>query len=96
MTTQEINRYIAVASKWEEKYSIARTAVNMMQERVREHKEALESQDRRIDTLELQLDVYDKENKRKEAEIKKLKSSDNPYLLLLIGYILGLLMDWLL
>lgn len=80
MTTQEINRYIAVASKWEEQYSIARTAVNMMQDRVREHKETLKAQEAFINILESQLKIQDNAILRKDTEIKKLKADlDSAY-----------------
>lgn len=89
MTKQEISRYIAVASKWEEQYATARIAVDMMKERVRKH-EML------IDTLESQLKIQDTAIERKDAEIIKLNKFNKYYVnfCVALGYLSGFVMAW--
>lgn len=67
MTTQEISRYIAVASRWEEKYSQAKVSADIMQS-------TFDNYQRYVNTLESQLKIQDKAIERKDAEIKKLNN----------------------
>lgn len=68
MSTQEINRYISVATKWEEKYSQAKISVDIMQS-------TLESYKKYFETLESQLKIQDNVILCKDAEIEKLQST---------------------